>query len=281
MASDSQGVLYVVGTPLGNLEDLSDRARRTLAAADLIAAEDTRHTRGLLSSIGLKRALIAYHEHNESRQTPRLLEALANGKSIALVSDAGTPLISDPGFELVSAALAAGIRVVCIPGPSALTAALSICGLPTDRFVFEGFLPRRGGPRRERLEFLAQEARTMVFYEAVHRIAATMTDLIATFGPDRRAALARELTKLHESLATGTLAEIAGQLGDGIPLKGEFVLVVTGVRMAEGAADLSEARRVFDLLHAELPAAAAAKLTSKITGASRDVVYRLTRSTTD
>lgn len=281
MASDSQGVLYVVGTPLGNLEDLSERARRTLAAVDLVAAEDTRRTRGLLSSIGLKQTLIAYHAHNESRQTPRLLEGLATGKSIALVSDAGTPLISDPGYELVSGALAAGIRIVCIPGPSALIAALSICGLPTERFVFEGFLPRQAGPRRERLTALRDEARTMVFYEAVHRIAATMTDLVASFGPDRRAALARELTKLHESLATGTLAEIAAQLGGGIPLKGEFVLVVAGGGDAKAAGDLAEARRVFELLHAELPAAAAAKLAAKITRTSRDAVYRLTRSATD
>lgn len=277
MATDSRGVLFVVGTPLGNLEDLSDRARRTLAAVDLVAAEDTRRTRGLLSSIGLNRPLIAYHEHNETQQSHRLIRELAAGKSIALVSDAGTPLISDPGFKLVDAALAAGIRTVCIPGPSALTAALSISGLPAERFVFEGFLPRRAGARRARLKALGEEPRTLVFYEAVHRIAAMLGDLVETFGADRPAALARELTKLHESLSTGTLGEIAAQLGNEIPLKGEFVVIV-GPR-ARPPVDVAEAetRRVFDLLHAELPAAAAAKLTARITGATRETVYRLTR----
>jgi len=277
MASDSQGVLYVVGTPLGNLEDLTDRARRTLAMVDLVAAEDTRRTRGLLSSIGLNRPLIAYHEHNESRQTQRLIAELEQGHSIALVSDAGTPLISDPGLRLVSGALAAGLRVVCVPGPSALVAALSICGISAERFVFEGFLPRRTAARRERLEALRQEPRTLVFYEAVHRVAATLADLVALFGPDRPAALARELTKLHESLDGGTLAEIAARLGQSIPLKGEFVIVVAGAPETAISGDEAQAQRVFGLLHAELPATTAAKLTAKITGISRNDVYRLTR----
>jgi len=280
MMSEDRGVLYVVGTPLGNLDDLSGRAIQTLAGVDLVAAEDTRRTRGLLSSIGLNRPLIAYHEHNELRQTERLLGELEQGRSVAIVSDAGTPLISDPGYRLVNAAVAAGLRVVCVPGPSALTAALSICGIPAERFVFEGFLPRRSAARRERLAALRGETRTLVFYEAVHRVAATMADLVAAFGPSRPAAIARELTKLHESLDVGGLAELADRLGERIPLKGEFVLVVAG-SAEERTGQMVDAERIFELLHAELPAATAAKLTAKITGLSRREVYGLTRSAGD
>ncbi len=277
MADESQGTLYVVGTPIGNLEDLSVRARHTLSIVDLVAAEDTRHTRGLLSNIGLKQTLIVYQTHNEARQSGRLIDALREGQSVALVSDAGTPLISDPGLTLVAAALDAGIEVIGIPGPSALVTALSISGLPAERFVFEGFLPRRAAARRTRLEALKNEIRTLVFYEAVHRVADTVADLAAIFGPARRIALARELTKLHESLETGTLGEISARLGDDIPLKGEFVLVVAGAAEAAGG-DVVEAARVFAILHAELPATTAAKLTAKITGLSRNAVYRLTRA---
>ncbi len=275
MADESQGTLYVVGTPIGNLEDLSVRARHILSIVDLVAAEDTRHTRGLLSNIGLKQTLIVYQQHNESRQTERLIETLQGGESVALVSDAGTPLISDPGLTLVAAALDAGIEVVGIPGPSALVTALSISGLPAERFVFEGFLPRRAAARRTQLETLKNETRTMVFYEAVHRVAATVADLEAVFGPDRHIALARELTKLHESLETGTLGEIAARLGEDIPPKGEFVLVIAGAADDAGG-DVAEAKRVFDILHAELSATSAAKLTAKITGLARNEVYRLT-----
>ncbi len=275
MADESQGTLYVVGTPIGNLEDLSVRARHTLSIVDLVAAEDTRHTRGLLSNIGLKQTLIVYQQHNESRQTERLIDALREGQRVALVSDAGTPLISDPGLTLVRAALEAGIEVVGIPGPSALVTALSISGLPAERFLFEGFLPRRAAARRAQLETLKSEPRTMVFYEAVHRVADTVADLAAILGPDRQIALARELTKLHESLESGTLAEIGARLGDDIPLKGEFVLVVAGADKDAGG-DVAEAKRIFEILHTELPAATAAKLTAKITGLSRNEIYRLT-----
>jgi 16S rRNA (cytidine1402-2'-O)-methyltransferase len=280
MMSEDRGVLYVVGTPLGNLDDLSGRARQTLASVDLVAAEDTRRTRGLLSSIGLNRPLIAYHEHNELRQTERLLRELEQGRSVALVSDAGTPLISDPGYRLVSAAVGAGLSVVCVPGPSALTAALSICGIPAERFAFEGFLPRRSAARRERLAALRGETRTLVFYEAVHRVAATMADLVAAFGPNRLAAIARELTKLHESLDVGSLEELTARLGERIPLKGEFVIVVAG-SSEERTGQMADAERIFELLHAELPAATAAKLTAKITGLSRREAYLLTRSAGD
>lgn len=273
---EDRGRLYVVGTPIGNVDDLSPRARDVLAKADVIAAEDTRHTRGLLSRIGVESRLSAYHEHNEAERVPALLEQLAQGKSVALVSDAGTPLISDPGWRLVNAAQTAGIVVVPVPGPCAAVTALSAAGLPTDHFVFEGFLPRRDGARAERLEELKREQRTIVFYEAVHRIATTLSAISVAFGGERRAALARELTKTHEQISAGTLADLAARLDSSIPLLGEFVIVVAGA--AAIAPDEAEAQRVYALLAAELPPDKALKLTTAVTGVSRNVLYRLTRT---
>jgi 16S rRNA (cytidine1402-2'-O)-methyltransferase len=271
-----RGRLYVVGTPIGNVDDLSPRARDVLAKADLIAAEDTRHTRGLLSRIGVESRLIAYHEHNEAERVPVLLEQLASGKSIALVSDAGTPLISDPGWRLVHEARAAGIVVVPVPGPCAAVAALSAAGLPTDHFVFEGFLPRRDHARAERLEELKREQRTIVLYESVHRVAATLSALCAAFGGERRAAIARELTKTHEQVVTATLTELSAQLMSRVPLLGEFVIVVAGA--ADAAPDEAEARRVYDLLKGELPPDKALRLAAAVTGVPRNTLYRLTRT---
>ena len=273
---EDRGRLYVVGTPIGNVDDLTARARDVLAKADVIAAEDTRHTRGLLSRIGVESKLIAYHEHNETERVPQLLEDLARGKSVALVSDAGTPLISDPGWRLVHAARAGGVAVVPIPGPCAAVAALSVAGLPTAHFVFEGFLPRRDNARAERLNALKHEPRTIVLYEAVHRIAATMSALCDTFGGERRAAIARELTKTHEQVVTSTLAELAASLDSTIPLLGEFVIVVAGATAV--APDEAEARRVYDLLATELAPDKALKLTAAVTGLSRNALYRLTRT---
>jgi len=273
---EDRGRLYVVGTPIGNVDDLSPRARDVLAKADVIAAEDTRHTRGLLSRIGVESRLIAYHEHNETERVTQLLEELARGKSVALVSDAGTPLISDPGWRLVHAARAAGVAVVPIPGPCAAVAALSVAGLPTDHFVFEGFLPRRDSARTERLEALKSEQRTIVLYEAVHRVAATLSALCDTFGGERRAAIARELTKTHEQIVSSTLAELAASLDATIPLLGEFVIVVAGADAA--APDEVEAQRVYELLATELAPDKALKLTAAVTGVSRNVLYRLTRT---
>jgi 16S rRNA (cytidine1402-2'-O)-methyltransferase len=273
---ENRGKLYVVGTPIGNVDDLSPRARDVLAKADVIAAEDTRHTRGLLSRIGVESRLIAYHEHNEAERVPALLEQLQNGLSIALVSDAGTPLISDPGWRLINAAQQAGIAVVPIPGPCAAVAALCVAGLPTDHFVFEGFLPRREGARAERLESLRNETRTIVLYEAVHRLAETLAALRDAFGADRQAAIARELTKTHEQIVVGTLAELGERLGSSIPLLGEFVIVVAGAAAAEP--DEADARRVYTLLAAELPPDKALKLAAAVTGVSRNVLYRLTRT---
>ena len=276
MNTSITGTLYVVATPIGNLDDLSPRACRVLDSVDLIAAEDTRRTRGLLTNFGVKTPLISYHDHNESRQTPGLLGRLQNGQSIALVSDAGTPLVNDPGLTLVRAAHDAGVPVLSIPGPSALPAALSVAGLPTDRFVFEGFLPRRSGPRRARLKALARERGTVVLFESVHRVSATVAELLAQFGSDRPASIVRELTKLHESVYRGTLETLAGQLGGEIPLKGEFVLVISGSGGELESGD-AEIQRVFGLLAAEVSGRAAVTLTANILGISRNRVYRLTR----
>ena len=254
------GTLYVVGTPLGNLADLSPRAREVLATAELIAAEDTRHTRGLLSRIGVESRLIAYHEHNEAERVPDLLQQLAGGKSVALVSDAGTPLISDPGWRLVNAAQTQHIAVIPVPGPCAAVAALSAAGLPTDHFVFEGFLPRREAARAERLAHLRHEPRTMVFYEAVHRVPETIAAMRAAFGDDRPAVLARELTKLFETVLDGDLAALhARVLADADQRKGEFVLVVQGVG-EDADAKLAEGRRVHAILARQLSPSTAAKL---------------------
>ena len=207
---------------------------------------------------------------------PALLEQLENGSCVALVSDAGTPLISDPGWRLVNAAQRAGIIVVPIPGPCAALAALCAAGLPTDHFVFEGFLPRRDSARAERLDGLRREQRTIVLYEAVHRVAETLAALCEAFGADRRAAVARELTKTHEQIVTGTLAELGERLGSSIPLLGEFVIVVAGAPAAEP--DEVEAQRVYALLAAELAPDKALKLAAAVTGVSRNVLYRLTRT---
>ena len=275
-STESAGILYVVATPIGNLADLGQRAASVLAEVALIAAEDTRHTGRLLQHLGVDAKLESLHEHNEAAQTDRLLAELAGGRDIALVADAGTPLISDPGARFVAAAAAAGIAVVPVPGPSAVTAALSVAGLPTERFVFEGFLPRRAAQRRARLAELAAETRTLVLFEAVHRVAATLADLAEIFGAERRAAVARELTKLHEQIARGTLDELAKQAGNEIPARGEFVIVVDGAAALAAAGD-DDVLRVYGLLADTLPPADAVKLCARITGRSRNEVYALTR----
>jgi 16S rRNA (cytidine1402-2'-O)-methyltransferase len=273
----ARGRLYVVGTPIGNLADMSERAREALAGADVIAAEDTRRTRGLLLHIRAETQVLAYHEHNERERVPELINKLAAGATVALVSDAGTPLISDPGWRLVHAARAAGINVVPIPGPSAVIAALCAAGLATDRFTFEGFLPRRAAARAERLRELAAEPRTLVFFEAVHRLSETLDALVEHLGAGRPAALARELTNIHEQIVSAPLAELRGRLGADIPLLGEFVIVVAG---APGDATLDERRacEIYELLRAELEPSKALKLTAEITGLSRNQLYRLTRT---
>jgi 16S rRNA (cytidine1402-2'-O)-methyltransferase len=269
-----RGRLDVVATPIGNLADLSPRAREALAGADLVAAEDTRRTGLLLGSLGLSRPLVSLHEHNEDERIGRLLDALQAGQVVALVSDAGTPLLSDPGFALVRAASAAGIEVRPIPGVSAITAALSIAGLPTDRFAFEGFLPARAAERRRVLGALAGEARTLVWFEAPHRIAQTLKDLLAVFGPQRRAVLARELTKTYESIYRGTLAELATLARTDADLaRGELTLIVEG---AAGAAqgDAKLLAQALPLLLKDLPPARAAAIAAQLSGVPRAEAYR-------
>jgi 16S rRNA (cytidine1402-2'-O)-methyltransferase len=216
--------LYLVATPIGNLADISLRALAVLARADLIAAEDTRHSRKLLSHFGIRAELVPYHEHNAARERPRLLARIRAGFSVALISDAGTPLISDPGYKLVREALEEGFQVTSVPGASAALAALTSAGLPTDTFLFAGFLPPKGGQRRKRLEGLKPVPATLIFYETSSRLAATLADMAQVFGA-REAAIAKELTKLHESVARGTPAELAAAL-DSTELKGEFVVLV-------------------------------------------------------
>lgn len=219
------GTLYVVATPIGNLEDITARALRVLREADLIACEDTRHTRKLLSHFGIATALWAYHDHNEREKAPELLQRLRQGQDIALVSDAGTPAIADPGFRLVRLCREEGLPVVTVPGPSALTAALSIAGLPTDRFAFEGFLPAKVKARRELLTALAQETRTLVFYESPHRLRATLEDLVAVLGAEREIAVARELTKMYEECVRGPAEQVAAKFAEAA-VRGEVVLLI-------------------------------------------------------
>ena len=222
--------LFVVATPIGNLADITLRALRVLGEVDVIAAEDTRTTRKLLAHHGIRTPLVSYHEHNEAVRTPELLERIRGGASVALVSEAGTPSISDPGYRLVKEAVGAGLPVEAVPGPSALLAAVVVSGLPSDAFVFEGFLPRRQTERRRRLEGLAAEPRTLVFFEAPHRLDRCLTDLLEILG-DRRTALCRELTKLHEEVRRGLLSELMASLQRN-PVKGEIVLVVEGATAA-------------------------------------------------
>ncbi len=267
------GILYVVATPIGNLGDLSPRALDTLRAVAAVCAEDTRHTRQLLSHYGVEQSLIALHEHNEAGLADRIVTRLCAGESLALVSDAGTPLVSDPGFRLVAAARAAGIKVSPIPGPSALIAALSVAGLPSDRFAFEGFLPAKAGARRERLAALASEPRTLIFYESSHRIEDTLADAVTVIGPDRPAAIGRELTKLFETVLSGTLGELHARVAaDADQRKGEFVLLIQGVG-DDADAKLVEGRRVYAKLVEHLPPSTAAKLAAEISGASRKALY--------
>lgn len=268
------GALYVVATPIGNLGDLSPRARETLAQVALIAAEDTRHTRSLLQAFGIVTPLVSLHDHNEAARLGPLVERLRRGEAVALVSDAGTPLVSDPGFALVRAALDAGIRVTPIPGPTAAITALSASGLPTDRFAFEGFLPSKSGARKNALLELSREARTLIFYEAPHRLNEVLLAMAEVLGAERRASVGRELTKRFETLYYGTLAELAERsTTDADMSRGELVIVVAGLSAAEAPALSVDADKVLKTLLEELPAAQAAKLAARITGEKRAVLY--------
>jgi 16S rRNA (cytidine1402-2'-O)-methyltransferase len=272
-----QGRLDVIATPIGNLEDLTPRARTALAAADLVAAEDTRHSGRLLAAIGVSRPMVSLHDYNEQHRLSELVTAMQAGQIIALVSDAGTPLLSDPGYALVRAAAEAGIEVRALPGACALTAALSVAALPTDRFTFEGFLSARAGERRSALARLVREPRTLVFFEAPHRIVATLSELVAFFGGDRRAVIARELTKMHEHVYRGSLTELlcAAQSDSNIA-RGEITLLVAGAAAFDtGAVDGDLLTRALELLLRELPPARAAAIAAQLSGATRRDAYEL------
>ncbi len=264
--------LYLVATPIGNLRDISIRALETLAAADLIACEDTRTTRVLLDRYGIRTKTVSYHTHNEASSGVRLLEDLAAGKTVALVSDAGTPLVSDPGERIAASARAAGFRVIPIPGASAVLAALSIAGLPSERFLFEGFLPAKQGQRRSRLASLASLDVTLLFYEAPHRISETIADMASVFGAARVAAVCRELTKTFEECVQGPLGELVLRYPDGGTVKGEIVIVV-----APPAQDVSGSLDVDELLRSmmkEMSASKAAAEASRLTGEPKGDLYK-------
>jgi 16S rRNA (cytidine1402-2'-O)-methyltransferase len=275
------GTLYIVATPIGNLEDITQRALRVLREVDLIACEDTRHTRRLLNHFGISTKTISYHEHNERERAEQLCDAIESGKKVAVVSDAGTPLISDPGFRIVNLAIDRAISVVPIPGASAIVTALSAAGLPSDKFFFAGFLPGRATARRAELEKLRSLRATLIFYEAPHRIAATLRDAWEVLG-DRQAVIARELTKLHEEFARGKLSELSAWFTQRKDVRGEIVLLIGGPGVSEITALKSEVapssrlvERVRELETEGLDAKSALKQAARELGMKRDEAYRL------
>tara|TARA_Y100001960_G_scaffold314484_1_gene378736 strand:+ start:1382 stop:2302 length:921 start_codon:yes stop_codon:yes gene_type:complete len=273
--SSPPGTLYVVATPIGHLGDISFRAGQVLHDADVIIAEDTRHTLGLLNHLGVDAPrLISLHEHNEARQVSRIVALLQSGERAALVSDAGTPLISDPGYRLVNKAKALDLPVVAVPGPSAVTAALSISGLPTDRFVFEGFLPARGEARRTRLQSLISETRTLVFFESPKRVQDTLVDIANIFGEDRQVAFCRELTKRFESVERASARELSTRLRE-LPerIKGEIVLVVSGTTAPPTAKPIDE-NLLVELLVGVLPPRKASEIAARLTGGRKNDFYK-------
>tara|TARA_R110000782_G_scaffold16637_3_gene47404 strand:+ start:1146 stop:2015 length:870 start_codon:yes stop_codon:yes gene_type:complete len=274
------GYLYIVATPIGNLGDISERAIEVLKQSDLIAAEDTRHSKILLERFAIKTKVKAYHEHNEAQFTAQLIQQIIEGESIALISDAGTPLINDPGYKLVTAAHDNGIKVVPIPGPSAVITALSASGLPTSKFIFEGYLPAKTEARKKYLQQLVSESRTLIFYEAPHRICEAVQDMRDVFGSERRATIARELTKQYEQIVRDYLSVINEKLmNEEIKIKGEFVIIVEGAQ--EISISDAEVLRINQILSEKLPPKDAAGLTSKITGKKKNEVYQMALGASD
>ena len=267
--------LYIVATPIGNLSDISERAVQILKQVDLIAVEDTRHSGKLLQHSGVSTPTQALHEHNEAKKVEQLIELLAAGKSIALISDAGTPLISDPGYQLVKAAIDAGIKVSPVPGASALIAALSASGLPSDAFIFEGFLPNKSAGRLKKLEALADESRTLIFYEAPHRIIDCLEDMQQVFGAERVAVVARELTKTFETIKKDSLENLLSWIkADSNQQRGEFVLLIQGQEKAATTVN-AEAERILDILLQELPLKQASQLAARITDIKKNTLYQI------
>jgi 16S rRNA (cytidine1402-2'-O)-methyltransferase len=267
-----EAALYVVATPIGNLGDVTIRALETLAAADLIACEDTRTSRTFLDRYGIKTKTVSYHDHNQAEAGAKLIASLKEGKSVALISDAGTPLISDPGERLVAGAKAAGVRTIPIPGASAILAALSAAGLPTARFFFDGFLPAKSGQRRARLASLGSLDATLVFYEAPHRLSEALADMADVFGSERRAAMCRELTKTFEEIVTLPLGELKARYPADATVKGEIVLVIEPPKTSE--ADASDVDTILKSLSKEMPASKAAAEASRLTGVSKTELYQ-------
>ena len=269
-----KGALYIVATPIGNLEDLSPRAKTVLESVDLIVAEDTRHSKPMLNQFGIETKVRAYHDHNERSQTPVLIEQLQAGMSIALISDAGTPLICDPGYHLLLAAHAEKLKIIPIPGPSALISALSVAGFSSDKFIFEGYLPAKKMARQQRMQQLKDEARTLVFYEAPHRILASIEDAIICYGGERQAVIAKEISKRHENIQRGTLLGLLDWLHSDKDLsKGEFVVVIQGNKTTQF--DIQEASRILKILLADHSVKEAARLTSEIMQGNRNDIYKL------
>ncbi len=273
-SSEKGGCLYVVATPIGNLEDMVPRAVSVLQTVAVIAAEDTRHSKRLMQHFNIATPMLAYHDHSGAITTERLIQRLQAGDAVALISDAGTPLVSDPGYRIVDAAISAGIQVIPIPGASAAIAALSAAGLPSDRFSFEGFLNAKQVAREKQLQALAAEPRTLIFYEAPHRVLACLQDMATVFGGERVVVLARELTKTYETIRRGTLRELVSWVEqDPNQQKGECVLLIQGAS-DQGDDSLEAGKKVFDILAAELPLKQAAALAAKISGAKKNQLYQ-------
>ncbi|MDX6385913.1 MAG: rRNA (cytidine1402-2-O)-methyltransferase [Blastocatellia bacterium] len=279
MPRSMPGTLYIVATPIGNLEDITQRALRVLAEVEVVACEDTRHTRVLLNHFGIKTKTLSYHEHNERERAEEICKLLVSGKNVALVSDAGTPLINDPGFRLTQAAVELNLLVVPIPGPTALISALVVSGLPSDQFFFAGFLPSRANARRDKLAELGAIPATLIIYEAPHRIAVTLKDALEVLG-NRRATVSRELTKMHEEIARGSLRDLVGRFSAGTPVRGEIVLIISGAAVDQAASEHEPASRklidrVLELESEGLDAKVALKKAARELGMKRDEAYRV------
>jgi len=273
MSPVEKGCLYIVATPIGNLDDITYRAVQVLMEVDAIAAEDTRHSKKLMQHLGVTTPLVALHEHNENALSEKIIKRLERGESLALISDAGTPLISDPGFPLVNQAHKAGLKIIPVPGASSVLAALSVSGLPTDRFVFEGFLPSKKTARQKRLRELEKETRTLILFETPHRITVALADLAEVLGEDREIFMARELTKTHEEVKRSSVGQVLEAASSGaLQERGEFVLVLAGNGNKQSAVD-DQALKIFDLLLEELPLKTSASLAAKITGLKRKDFY--------
>jgi 16S rRNA (cytidine1402-2'-O)-methyltransferase len=270
------GELYLVATPIGDMTDIAPRALDILSTVDIVAVEDKRRSSRLFSHFGIKTPMISYHDHSEEKQVKKIIDELLCGKSVALISDAGTPLISDPGYKLVNAAKDKSIKVSPVPGPCALIAAISASGLPSDRFIFEGFLPSKSIPRVTKIQNISADSRTIIFYEAPHRILETLIDMIKVIGPSRKIVLARELTKTYETFISGTLKGVLEIIEKDLnQQKGEIVIVLAGADSSEKKIETQDSKRILSVLLQELPLKQAVSLGSKITGIQKNIFYKL------